>query len=40
VCYCNTPNPDTPPTLGHILLWKPQEHSQPIDGLHFNWYTG
>jgi hypothetical protein len=27
VCYCNTPNPDTPPTPGHILLWKPQEHS-------------
>src|SRR5205807_8043293 len=40
VCYCNTPNPDTPPTPGHILLWKPREHSQPIDGIHFNRYTG
>jgi hypothetical protein len=36
MCYCNTPNPDTPPTPGHILLWKLREHSQPIDGLHFN----
>jgi hypothetical protein len=40
VCYCNTLNPNTPPTPGHILLWKPREHSQPIDSLHFNRYTG
>jgi hypothetical protein len=36
VCYCNTPIPNIPPTPDYILLWKLQEHSQPIEGIYFN----
>ena len=35
-CYCDIYVPGTPPTPPYIILWKPKELPQPIEGLHWN----
>ena len=40
VCHCDIYVPGTPPTPPYIFLWKPKESPQPIEGLHWNRYTG
>ena len=40
VCHCDIYVPGTPPTPPSVLLWKPKELPQPIEGLHWNRYTG
>ena len=40
ICYCTTSVLNTPPTPSYIILWKPSECSHPIEGLHYNQYTG
>ena len=40
VCHCDIYVPGTAPTPPYIFLWKPKESPRPIEGLHWNCYTG